>query len=324
MSRSWPNSRLSPRPAWPAEVTCSRWRRLPKRGAVEHRPVRLGRRSEGEGRTIASGQDRRVDAIRLGRTIRALRIRQGLRQKDLGRRARVSQSLVSRIERGAIDSVGLRVVDDLVQKLGGDLRVAIRWRGGDIDRLMDEGHAALMGRAASMLERAGWSVRPEVTFANYSDRGSIDLLAWHPGTSTVVVVEIKTELTSIEETLRTHDMKTRNALKIARERAGWVGRVASRLLVLPDSSTTRRRANRHDLVLRRAYPITGVAARAWIREPTGAVGILMFLPLTTATRGRCGPVGRRRVRVPESGSATHDRVRSGTPTQVPGPDSGTY
>ena len=78
----------------------------------------------------------------------------------------MSQSLVSRIERGQIGSVRIRVVDDLVQRLGGDLRIAIRWHGGDIDRLADEGHAALMGRAASMLEGAGWSVRPEVTFAN--------------------------------------------------------------------------------------------------------------------------------------------------------------
>lgn len=234
----------------------------------------------------------------------------------------MSQSLVSRIERGQIGSVRLRVVDDLVQKLGGDLRVTVRWRGGDIDRLMDEGHAALMGRAASMLEGAGWSVRPEVTFANYADRGSIDLLAWHPGASTVLVVEVKTELTSIEETLRTHDMKTRNALKVARERAGWEGRVAARLLVLPDSSTTRRRANRHDLVFRRAYPITGVAAKAWLREPTGAAGILLFLPFIPATRGKCGPVSRRRVRVPKSGSATHEPAPSGTPRHVPGPDSG--
>lgn len=250
-------------------------------------------------------------------------MRQGLRQEDLGRGAGVSQSLVSRIEHGQIGSVRLRVVDDVIHKLGGDLRVTVRWRGGDIDRLLDEGHAALMGRAAATLEAAGWSARPEVTFSSYADRGSIDLLAWHPGTATVLVVEIKTELTSIEETLRTHDIKTRNALKIARERAGWEGRVAARLLVLPDTSTTRRRVNRHDLVLRRAYPITGVAAKAWLREPTGAIGILLFLPFTTATRGRCGPVSRRRVRVSKSGSATHETMACGTSRRAPGPDFGT-
>lgn len=264
-----------------------------------------------------------MDATRLGRTLRALRIRQGLRQADLGRGAGVSQSLVSRIERGHVDSLRLRVVDDLVQELGGDLRVTIRWRGGDIDRLMDEGHAALMGAASAMLESAGWSVRPEVTFAHYSDRGAMDLLAWHGSTSTVLVVEIKTELVSIEETLRTHDMKTRNALKVARERAGWEGRSAARLLVLPDSSTTRRRASRHDLVLRRAYPIIGVAAKAWLREPVGGPGLLVFVPFSTAARGRCGGVGRRRVRAPRSRPSTHDGAPTDTRRRTPGPGSGT-
>ena len=247
-----------------------------------------------------------MDATRLGRSIRALRIRQSLRQEDLGASAGVSQDLVSMIERGLVDGARLRVLETIAQKLGADLRVTLRWRGGDIDRLLDEGHAALMGRAASMLERAGWSVRPEVSFAIYSDRGSIDVLAWHAETATVLVVEVKTELTSIEEMLRTHDMKTRSALIVARERSGWHGRTAARLLVLPDSSTSRRRVARHASLIARAYPLTGPAARTWLRMPSGAAGLLIFLPFTNTTRGRCGPVSRRRVRVPGSSASTHD------------------
>ncbi len=261
-----------------------------------------------------------VDAIRLGRTIRALRIRQALRQEDLGRAAGVSQDLVSLIERGHVDGTPLRLLEDLVRRLGGDLRVTVRWRGGDIDRLLDEGHAALMGRAAVMLEADGWEVRPEVTFAHYADRGSIDLLAWRPGTSVVLVIEIKTELTSVEETLRTHDMKARMALKVARDRLGWEGRVAARLLVLPDSSTARRRAARHSPVLRRAYPLGGAAARTWLRAPSGEVGLLMFLPFTTTTRGRCGPVTRRRVRVAGTKSPEHGLSAKSAPGPPHGPD----
>lgn len=264
-----------------------------------------------------------MDDARIGRSIRMLRIKQGLRQEDLGRAAGVSQDLVSLVERGRLDRVGLRAVEALVNRLGGDLRLTLRWRGGDIDRLLDEGHAALMGRAAGMLERGGWFVQPEVTFANYADRGSIDLLAWHPGTATVLAVEIKTELASIEEMLRTHDMKTRNALKVARERAGWEGRVAARLLVLPDSSTARRRAARQELVLRRAYPLSGVAARAWLQAPTGAAGLLMFLPFTNTARGTCGPVSRRRVRAPRVGASKHGSVCSTAAEPAPGSGSGT-
>ncbi len=242
-----------------------------------------------------------MEATRLGRTIRALRIRQGLRQEDLGHAAGVSQDLVSLIERGQLEGVRLQVIDSMVQNLGGDLRVTLRWRGGDIDRLLDEGHAALMGRAAATLEKAGWSVLPEVTFSNYADRGSIDVLAWHPATFTVLVVEVKTELTSIEETLRTHDMKARVALKVALERSGWRGRAVARLLVLPDTTTARRRVARHGALLARAYPRTGIAARGWLQSPADATGLLLFLPFTNTVRGTCGPVARRRVRAPRSG-----------------------
>lgn len=165
-----------------------------------------------------------MDATRLGRSIRALRIREGLRQAALGRAIGVSQDLVSLVERGRLDRVRLSVLDDLAQKLGADLRISLRWRGGDIDRLLDEGHAQLMGQAAGSLEKMGWSTMPEVTFATYADRGSIDVLAWHPPTSTVLVVEIKTEITSVEETLRTHDMKARVAVAV--RASAWAGRDA--------------------------------------------------------------------------------------------------
>lgn len=261
-----------------------------------------------------------MNATRLGRTIRALRVRQHLRQADVGRAAAVSQSLVSLVERGQFSGIRLRVLESIVQEVGGELRLSIQWRGGDVDRLLDEGHAALMGRAVDTLEKMSWHVRPEVTFANYADRGSIDLLAWHPGTSTVLVVEIKTELTSIEDTLRTHDMKTRNALKVARERAGWEGRATARLLVLPDSSTARRRVTRNEPVIRRAYPLAGIAARSWLQAPSGATGLLMFLPFTNTARGRCGPVSRRRVRAPRPSVPEHGSKHLGRPGPARGPD----
>ena len=228
-----------------------------------------------------------------------------MRQEDLGRTAGISQDLVSLIERGKIDGLRIRILVELARNLGADLVVTLRWRGGDLDRLLDEGHAALMGRAAAVLESAGWSVMPEVTFSYFADRGSIDILACHPPTSTVLVVEVKTEFTSLEETLRTHDMKARVARKVALERAGWHGRAVARMLVLPDASSARRRVARHGARLARAYPLTGVAARGWLRLPSGASGLLLFLPFTNTVRGRCGPISRRRVRAAGSGVDTH-------------------
>ncbi len=54
----------------------------------------------------------------------------------------------------------------------------------------------------------------------------------------VVVVEVKSQLVSLEETLRRLDAKARLAPLICRRRLGWGPAAASRLLVLP--SETRR------------------------------------------------------------------------------------
>jgi transcriptional regulator with XRE-family HTH domain len=239
-----------------------------------------------------------VDSVRLGRTFRALRIRRGWRQQDLGDAAGVSQDTISLLERGHLGGMSIGTVARIAEALGADINIVVRWRGGEIDRLLDEGHAALVGRVAALLDAEGWQVLPEVTFAIYRDRGSMDLLAWHAPTGTLLVVEVKTELTSIEETLRTHDMKVRLAGRVALERAGWPARAVARLLVLPDTSAARRRVARQADVLGRVYPKMGREARTWLEAPSGAPGLLLFLAFTTQGRSKCNPVGRKRVRRP--------------------------
>ena len=99
------------------------------------------------------------------------------------------------------------------------------------------------------------------------------------------MIEVKTELTSIEETLRRHDQKTRLASAIAEKRFGWQARSVGRLLVLPDESTARRRVRRYDGLLRRTYPLRGRALRAWLRGPSGAAAGVFFL--VSDRRGWC-------------------------------------
>ena len=40
------------------------------------------------------------------------------------------------------------------------------WRGGALDRLMDERHATLVGAAATTLRDAGWEVAIEITYSD--------------------------------------------------------------------------------------------------------------------------------------------------------------
>jgi ornithine carbamoyltransferase len=58
------------------------------------------------------------------------------------------------------------------------------------------------------------------------------------------VIEVKTEIASVEELLRRHDAKVRLAPRIAEARFGARPMVTARLLVVADSSTNRRRLER--------------------------------------------------------------------------------
>jgi hypothetical protein len=110
--------------------------------------------------------------------------------------AGVSQTLVSKVERGRCDHLAIGTVGRIFAALEADIDLVVRYRGGTLDRLLDERHAATVASVARMLQSHGWTTAVEVTFNHYGERGSIDLLAVHPVTRTALVVEAKTEITS--------------------------------------------------------------------------------------------------------------------------------
>lgn len=234
-----------------------------------------------------------MDDVRLGRTLRALRHRMAWRQSDLADKARVSQDVVSRIERGLLASMPLAKVRRVVAALQGEMHMTILWRGGELARLLDEGHAGLVGATIALLRRDGWQVRAEVSYSVFGERGSIDILAWHEPTCTLLVIEVKTELVSVEQTIRKLDEKSRLAARIGAVEFGWRPQATARLLLLPDLSTPRRHVGRHDAVLRVAYPARGSEVRSWLRSPSGSISGLMFLGRAAHRAFR----SRRRIRV---------------------------
>jgi len=236
-----------------------------------------------------------MDEQRVGRALRALRHRLSWRQLDVAVAAALTQDDVSRAERGRLpDMSKLR---RHAAALDAEVFVSIRWRGGEIDRLLDEGHAAIVGWVVTTLTGLGWEVHPEVSYSVRGERGSIDVLAWHVDTRTLLVIEVKTELTSIEETLRKHDAKQRLAGVVAAERFGWPApQAVCRALVLPESSTSRRRIARHAAVLGPTYRLRGAAARSWLGSPEGAPSLLVLAPLTRKARGKQSSVSRKRIR----------------------------
>jgi transcriptional regulator with XRE-family HTH domain len=275
-----------------------------------------------------------MDDYRLGRMAWVLRQRLELRQEDVAARAAVSHDTVSRLERGDIDGMTLATIRRTFAVFDTEVVLYVRWRGGDIDRLLDRRHAAMGETLAGRLSDLGWTVMPEVSFSEFGERGSIDLLGWHPAASTLLVTEIKTELTSIEETLRRHDVKARLGAKIARERLGWEARTVARLLVLPEERTPRRQVERHGELFLRSYPMRGWELRRWLASPSAmaaaevppragatsspgvagrAAGLtapsgLLFLPTADDTRAkrRLGP--RKRVRIASRAAMSSNRA----------------
>lgn len=220
--------------------------------------------------------------IVIGRSLRALRHRARLRQEDLAKAAGVSQQLISKVEAGRLDAISTRTLRKIFEAVGADVLTIVRWRGGELDRLLDAGHAAVVGHVCTILRERGWEVLAEVTFSVYGERGSIDVLAWHPGRRTLLVIEVKTEITSAEETLRRHDVKVRLAPGIGRERFGAAPARVARLLIVADDTTNRRRVERLGPVLDTAYPARGRQVRDWLADPARDLRGLMF---TARVRG---------------------------------------
>ena len=236
-----------------------------------------------------------VNFVRVGRVVRTLRRSRGWRQVDLAARADCSQQLISTIECGGGSRVAVRTLSRVAQALQAELDITVRWRGGQLERLLDEGHAALVARAADLLAAVGWVVQLEVSYETPRAAGAIDILAFHPPARVLLVVEVKTELLSAEATLRRHDEKVRLAEVIARDRLSWDALTVSALLVVPRSTTIWRTLERRSDLFARAYPQRGRGVSEWLRAPFGHMRGVWTISPTTQGGARTALTSRRRV-----------------------------
>lgn len=212
------------------------------------------------------------------------------------------------VERGQIDGLTLGLLVRIAAALEIRLDVVPRWRGGDLDRLLDAKHAAFGERVAAYMARVpGWVLAPEVSFAFYAERGRVDILAWHPVTRSLLVIELKTDIVDIQEMLGTLDTKRRLARKIAAER-GWYPKSVSVWLIVAGSRTNRRRGAAHRTLLGAAFPDGRQALRTWLAAPVGAVNAMSFWPSATGSSAsqRIAPI--RLVR--RSAQAGRERART--------------
>lgn len=218
----------------------------------------------------------------VGQRFRVLRRHLRLRQEDLAALAGVSRQVIQRIESGHWDGIGVDKIHRVANALGARLFFGVKWNGEQLDRLADAGHAELQNAMAALLRSAGWFVAVEVSFNHYGDRGRYDLIAYHPATRIVLVVEIKTGIGDVQATLGILDMKVRLALTVAREQGWDRPTIAVPALVIADERQQHRIVHKHEALFER-FVMRARSARAWLRRPTSGVsGLLLYLPLTDA------------------------------------------
>lgn len=253
--------------------------------------------------------------IAIGRMLRMLRVRKEWRQLDVAIRAKLSAAAIGRHENGSIGS--LASLERHAAVFGLRLDVRVTGRAGQLVRLADEEHAAIVESLAAWFRDAGFLVEPEASFSEWGERGRIDLLAYDPRTGVLIIVEVKTQLLDLQDLFGSLNVKERLAATIA-ERRGWS--VRRRVVVLAAASSA---ANR-EVVRGHAALFGGFERRkltvAALR--TGGERLLHWVSPDVAAR-RSWIAGRQRVRRARRPHLSSDEAYDGNadPGATPGPIS---
>lgn len=208
------------------------------------------------------------------------------------------RSTWSNLERGRLGQMAVETVRRYLAVLEVTLDLVPRWRGSQLDRLMDENHARMQTAWKERLERWGWLVWAEVSYSYYGERGRADLVAWFAPLRILLIVEIKTELVDIQALLGGLDAKRRLAPVIARQLGLGAPALVVPVLLVSDGSTGRGRVRRFESLFSE-FPRRGRSAVSWLRHPSRELdgGLLVFSDLRAANGDRVKSVGSHRVRV---------------------------
>jgi hypothetical protein len=148
----------------------------------------------------------------------------------------------------------------------------------------------------------GWEPLVEYSFNHYGDRGSVDIVAWHPVLQVLLIIEVKSRIVDLQDLASSIDRKARVVPALLARERGWHAVAVGLILVIAETTTNRQLVRRHRATFAATFPAGTVDVRRWLRSPAGALrGIWFLRPTAQGTRmqGRGGP---RRVRVPRARS----------------------
>ena len=188
----------------------------------------------------------------------------GWSQRELARRAGVTQTEISRIERALSDS--LEAIDRVAATLGCRWSLIGPHGNGRVDH-RDHAHARCSAYVRHHLERHGFIVEQEVEIGTGPSRGWVDVLAFHPVARFLHVGEIKTELRDVGSVQRQVAWYEREVWAVARAR-GWRPRVSASglYLLMTEANDASIRLNR--AILEQAFPMRAGDLAEVLRDPT--------------------------------------------------------
>ena len=255
-----------------------------------------------------------MDDLKIGTVVRAVRRRRGLRQRDVAVLAGVSQWAVSIVERGQLDRLPVRTIRKIASALEIRMPFEPRWRGGELPRLVDARHAALVEAVVARLAASGWEVAVEYGFSHFGERGSVDVVGWRAKERALLLVEVKSELDNLQDMLSALDRKTRLVPALLAAERNWRASVVGVALTMADRSTFRDGIAKFPAIFTAAFPSRNVEIRHWLGGPGRHPlrGVWFLRPSGSSTLME-SPGGPRRIRAkqgsessPESGPGRHE------------------
>lgn len=205
---------------------------------------------------------------------------------DLAKGARVSQRAVSRVERGLLEELSFGMLDRIAGAVDVTLRVEGRWHGGLGERLVDAEHSAIVQAIAAILRGAGWVIVAEYTFNHYGDRGSVDLVAWHEASRTLLLVEVKSRITNLQDLFARFATKLRIVPNLLAGERGWKPQAVGRLIALPGTTGNRSIVASHRDLFDASYPARAREINRWLQDPTSDLGGVWFIPPSRHAAGK--------------------------------------